>query len=89
VVTTDPVRIIEAVIVGISFLGAGTIMQRRYKGSVEGLTTAASILVTAAIGITVSLQLFLLAALTTAAILIVNRALSYFERWVKDRINGG
>jgi putative Mg2+ transporter-C (MgtC) family protein len=87
-VTTDPVRIIEAIIVGISFLGAGTILQRAHKGRVEGLTTAASILATAAIGIAVSLQLIWLAALTTLAILVVNRLLNPLEKWLKDRLNG-
>jgi putative Mg2+ transporter-C (MgtC) family protein len=49
-VTVDPIRIIEAVVVGISFLGAGTILRHRDEGYIEGLTTAASILVAAAIG---------------------------------------
>ncbi|NIT60054.1 MAG: MgtC/SapB family protein [Aliifodinibius sp.] len=86
-VSTDPVRIIQAIVVGISsFLGAGTILQREYKGSVEGLTTSASILATAAIGIAVSLDLVLLASLTTVTILIVNRLLNPLERWIVNRI---
>ncbi len=55
VVTTDPVRVIQAIIVGISFLGAGTIVHERGR-NVEGLTTAASIYLTAGIGIAVALK---------------------------------
>lgn len=82
-VSTDPIRIIEAIIVGVSFIGAGTILQREREGRIDGLTTAASILATAVIGIAVSLQLFLLAVLTTIAILVVNRLLNYLERRIK------
>lgn len=87
-VQTDPIRIIEAIIVGISFLGAGTILQREREGQVEGLTTSASLLSVAAIGIGVALRLFVLSIATTAIILGVNWALNRFEIWFKDRFNG-
>lgn len=51
----DPTRLIEAIIAGVAFLGAGTII-RPEGGGVKGLTTAASILVAAVIGIAVSLS---------------------------------
>jgi putative Mg2+ transporter-C (MgtC) family protein len=51
---TDPIRIVEAVVTGVSFLGAGTIIHG--KGGVHGLTTAASLLMTAGIGIAVALS---------------------------------
>lgn len=86
-VRTDPIRIIEAIIVGVSFIGAGTILQRERDGRIDGLTTAASLLVTAVIGIAVSLQLYILAVLTTATILIVNRGLNYMERRMKDAVD--
>jgi putative Mg2+ transporter-C (MgtC) family protein len=59
----DPVRIIEAIVVGISFLGAGTILKYTRQGEqvVEGLTTSASILLVSAIGIAVALNAFVLA----------------------------
>lgn len=87
-VQTDPIRIIQAIIVGISFLGAGTILQREHEGKVEGLTTSASLLAVAAIGISVALRLFILSIATTAIILLVNRALNRFETWFIDRVNG-
>ena len=55
-VRSDPVRIIEAVVTGVSFLGAGTIVLRRRERQVEGLTTAASILFTAAVGVCVEVN---------------------------------
>ncbi|WP_420473757.1 MgtC/SapB family protein [Noviherbaspirillum sp. ST9] len=64
----DPLRIIEAVVTGISFLGAGTIFVSRGEQHVKGLTTAASIWVTAAVGMLAGLERYLLAA--GAAILV-------------------
>ena len=47
----DPSRIAAQIITGIGFIGAGTIMQT--KGTVTGLTSAATIFVVAAIGVTI------------------------------------
>lgn len=82
-IQTDPIRIMEAIITGISFLGAGTIIFRSGKESVEGLTTAASILFAAAIGITVALNQFVMAAILTLMVIIILFALGYIERWIK------
>ena len=60
-VTADPIRIVEAIVAGISFLGAGTIFRKDASEQVQGLTTAASILLCAAIGISVALRQFALA----------------------------
>jgi len=70
-VQTDPIRIIEAIIAGVAFLGAGTIIRR--GGDIEGLTTAASILFTAAIGIAVALSQFIIAVGGTVLALITLR----------------
>jgi putative Mg2+ transporter-C (MgtC) family protein len=77
--TSDPIRIIEAVITGVSFLGAGTIIRNRDAGQVEGLTTAASLLLAAAIGISVALAQFVVALGLTILILLVLRLLGYVE----------
>jgi putative Mg2+ transporter-C (MgtC) family protein len=71
---TDPIRIIEAIVVGISFLGAGTILKnvRQGEGDVEGLTTSASILSVAVVGIAVALNNFVLAVAVTLWNLFVN-----------------
>jgi putative Mg2+ transporter-C (MgtC) family protein len=78
--TSDPIRIIEAVITGVSFLGAGTIIRnQRDGGQVEGLTTAASLLLAAAIGVSVALAQFVVALGLTILILSVLRLLGYVE----------
>ncbi|GAA5521695.1 MgtC/SapB family protein [Aliifodinibius salicampi] len=83
VIQADPIRIMEAIITGISFLGAGTIIFRNQKESVEGLTTAASILFAAAIGITVALQEFMLASILTVIVIVILLGLGYIERLIK------
>jgi putative Mg2+ transporter-C (MgtC) family protein len=88
VVDSDPLRSIGAVVTGISFLGAGTILRRGADGSrvgVEGLTTAASLLLAAAVGICVALSLWVAAVGTTVLALIVLRALSGIERWLEEQ----
>jgi putative Mg2+ transporter-C (MgtC) family protein len=83
-IRTDPIRIVEAIVTGISFLGAGTIF-RRSEGDVRGLTTAASILLSAAIGISVALQQFWLASGVTLLALLVLRGFKFIERWISRR----
>ena len=76
--TSDPIRIIEAVITGVSFLGAGTIIRNQNGGHhVEGLTTAASLLLAAAIGISVALSQFIVAVGLTLLMLVVLRLLGF------------
>lgn len=82
-IQADPIRIMEAIITGISFLGAGTIIFKSGQESVEGLTTAASILFAAAIGITVALQRYILAAILTLIAIVILFGLGYIERFVK------
>ena len=65
----DPGRIAAQVISGIGFLGAGAIIQMR--GSVKGLTTAAGIWMTAAIGLAVGAGMYLIAIVAAALILFV------------------
>ena len=79
IMNVDPVRVIEAIVVGISFLGAGTIFKytRQGEGVVEGLTTSASILSVAAIGIAVALNAFVLAVGATVLNLFINWGLVY------------
>ncbi len=85
VLRADPVRIIEAIVTGISFLGAGTIFRSREGEEVEGLTTAATILVCAGIGIAVAVRLFVLAVCVTILVLVVLRGLTFLETWVARR----
>jgi putative Mg2+ transporter-C (MgtC) family protein len=83
-IASDPMRIVQAIITGISFIGAGTIF-RGDGDRVEGLTTAASLLCTAGIGIAVALQQFILAVGTTALVLLVLRVLGLVQKGVRPR----
>lgn len=80
VVRSDPIRIIEAIITGVSFLGAGTIIYHRSERAIEGLTTAASILLAAGVGVCVGLLQFTLAVGVTVLALITLRAVPVIER---------
>ncbi len=77
-VPCDPARIAAGVVTGIGFLGAGTIM--RSKGSVRGLTTAASLWVVAGIGLAVGSGLYFGAIVTTALTLVSLFIFSRVER---------
>jgi putative Mg2+ transporter-C (MgtC) family protein len=76
----DPTRVVYGLMAGIGFLGAGTIM--RNQPGVKGLTTAASLWCTAAVGLTCGAAMYLLAVTSTGLILlaltILNRAEKYF-----------
>lgn len=77
----DPIRVIEATVAGISFLGAGTIFVSRDKGeTVKGLTTAAAIWATAGVGLAAGLGRPVLAAGATALIFVVLHVLGRWER---------
>lgn len=71
IVTANPIRIIAAVVTGISFLGAGTIIRLRADAEIEGLTTAASILFASAIGMSVALSYWVLAVGASIIALVI------------------
>lgn len=73
----DPTRIVEGVIGGIGFLGAGSIIQSR--GNVHGITTGASIWLTGAIGVACGLGLLPLAAMVTAMALVIMAVLGQLK----------
>ena len=76
IMTTDPTRIVQGIMTGVGFLGAGVIIKEGF--SVRGLTTAASIWATAAVGILIGSGLFIpgiVAGLLTVGVLSLFRAL--------------
>jgi putative Mg2+ transporter-C (MgtC) family protein len=73
----DPTRMAQGIMTGIGFLGAGVIMKEHFN--IRGLTTAASIWITAAIGIMIGVGFYFAAGLATALTL---GALSLF-RWLE------
>lgn len=76
----DVSRVLQGVITGIGFLGAGVIMRREREKSVEGLTTAASIWVAAALGAACGAGLAVLAVSAFLAALLVLVAGGPFEK---------
>src|SRR5205823_12323324 len=76
-IRTDPTRMAQGIMTGIGFLGAGVIFKEGL--TVRGLTTAASIWVTAAIGILVGIGFWFAAVVGTAAALIVLALFRYIE----------
>jgi len=79
VLRADPIRLLEALVTGVSFLGAGTIIRSREEHAVHGLTTAASLLFTAVVGSTVALEQYVLALGSTVLLLMTLRVVGTFE----------
>jgi putative Mg2+ transporter-C (MgtC) family protein len=68
-IRADPVRVTEAVVTGVAFLGAGTIIQSR--GRIQGITTGASIWLAGAMGTACGGGYYAIAALTLVFALVV------------------
>ncbi|MGV8964158.1 MAG: MgtC/SapB family protein [Candidatus Saccharimonadaceae bacterium] len=81
----DPTRIIGQIVTGIGFLGAGVILH--HGGNIHGLTTAATIWCSAALGSLAGLGLYWEALICTSAVVIINttfKAERYIRRPVKN-----
>ncbi|MGH8160933.1 MAG: MgtC/SapB family protein [Gammaproteobacteria bacterium] len=77
--SADPIRILQAVMIGVGFLVAGTIF-RPSGNRVGGLTSAATILLVSGVGMACALSHYILALCTTVLTLIVLRIILLFER---------
>ena len=79
----DLSRVIQGIVTGIGFLGAGAIIKDRADAEVQGLTTAASVWMTAAIGIACGLGRESTAVLSALLTLLV---LAVLPKWIgRDR----
>ena len=67
----DQARVAAGIVTGIGFLGAGAIIRRGEGGVVKGLTTAATIWVTAGIGLAAGAGMYILATVATFLVLVV------------------
>ncbi len=72
----DPARIAAQVVTGIGFIGAGTIIFQ--KNVVKGLTTAAGLWVTAAVGMACGVGIYTLAVVSTIIVLLCFEAFNAF-----------
>ncbi|TDO13825.1 MULTISPECIES: MgtC/SapB family protein [Halomonas] len=78
----DPTRIVQGVVGGIGFLGAGSII---HSGtSVHGITTGASIWLAGAIGVSAGVHNFALAGMITLMALVIMSVLGAIERLFPD-----
>jgi len=76
----DVTRVIQGVVSGIGFLGAGAILKESRGRQVHGLTTAASIFATSAIGVTAGMGKASTAILCTVLVLLILALLHRLER---------
>jgi putative Mg2+ transporter-C (MgtC) family protein len=76
-IRVDPTRMAQGIMTGIGFLGAGVIMKEQF--TIRGLTTAASIWVTASIGILIGMGFFYAAGLATILALGTLSLFRWFE----------
>jgi putative Mg2+ transporter-C (MgtC) family protein len=84
----DPTRLAAGVVTGIGFLGAGCIVQT--GSGVRGITTAASIWITCAIGIAAGAGLYFEAIIATAFTFLTLLLMREFEiRFIKTKGNNG
>ncbi len=82
----DPTRIAAQIVTGVGFLGAGSIL--RQGEEVRGLTTAASIWVTAAIGMAVGFGYYTTAIVATFAVVLVLVLIRPIEmRFIRNKRN--
>jgi putative Mg2+ transporter-C (MgtC) family protein len=82
----DPTRIPSQIVTGIGFLGGGAIL--REKGDIRGLTTAATVWVNSAIGMSAAAGYYSIAITATIVSLIVLTTFLRIERRLEERIDG-
>jgi putative Mg2+ transporter-C (MgtC) family protein len=80
VANADPTRVIQGIVTGIGFLGAGVIMKEGFN--ISGLTTAASIWASSSIGVLVGVGFYLSAILLTILSAISMMFISRLEGWL-------
>jgi putative Mg2+ transporter-C (MgtC) family protein len=80
--------VIQGIMAGISFIGAGVIMRDQKGGSVSGLTTAATVWVTAALGIACGLGAWVIVATTLAFALFVLAGLAGLDEVLARKAAG-
>ncbi len=82
--STDPFRLIQAIVIGVSFIGAGTILKSEEKNKVRYLTTAATLLYSSGIGISVALEQYGLSIGLTLLIIGINWVVNKFESKIRE-----
>ena len=81
-------RAVQGVAAGIGFIGAGTILKRNAEEDIQGLTTAATIWLTAAVGLAAGAGLGWLAVVSVGCAWLILTIMSGVARWLKKQGNG-
>lgn len=76
----DPLRVIQAIVVGVGFIGGGTILKSKKEEKVRYLSSAATILMSAGVGIAVSSQKYIIALGLTMIVLMINVFIGKLEK---------
>jgi len=84
-VVADLSRVIQGIVTGIGFVGAGTILKDGGSGRIEGLTTAAGLWLTAAVGVAAGAGRWFLALSTVALTLLILVVLGRLGKLVPTR----
>jgi putative Mg2+ transporter-C (MgtC) family protein len=78
-------RVIQGIVTGLGFIGAGSILKLSQEHEIKGLTTAAGLWMTAAIGVTVGLGALGIAIIATILTLIILAVATKFEKFVQKQ----
>jgi putative Mg2+ transporter-C (MgtC) family protein len=78
-------RVLQGIVTGIGFIGAGAILKLQDKREIEGLTTAAGIWMTAAVGIAAGLGRLGLALVSTVLTWITLALIGKIETWMNEK----
>jgi putative Mg2+ transporter-C (MgtC) family protein len=78
-------HVVEGLVTGIGFLGAGTILKLTAEREIRGLTTAANLWVAAAIGMAVGMGWLIPAVLVVVSAWVVLVVLKWLEPWLKEQ----
>ncbi len=81
--SADLSRVFQGIVTGIGFIGAGTILKRTEEREIQGLTTAANLWLTAAVGMAVGLGHLWLPILGVGFALLILTVLVYAERRIR------
>jgi putative Mg2+ transporter-C (MgtC) family protein len=80
-------RVIQGIVTGIGFVGAGSILKLSHEREIRGLTTAAGLFMTAAIGVSTGVGAIGLAIIGTILTIMVLALERVEESWHKNRKN--
>lgn len=79
-------RTLQGIATGVGFIGAGLILQQSHQGKVKGLTSAAAIWATAALGAAIGFGLWQLALVGTVAMLIILSGVKHAKKPIAVRL---